>query len=216
MIISNKYKFIWFFPIGATASTSLFISLCELYDDADCKVLPWWVEERPDLGPAHPGAGPSGAPIVVHKHMTPSDLLDRGFDSKKFNEYCKIAVCRNPYTWIGSHLRKNNKITTFSNSSIYSAFESVWLKDTNHYDGQAPLLKNIDKIIKFEELPTQFENFKKRFSIKEDVKFRRITKHHEHTPINYINNYTHDGFKYVNERFVEDFELLGYEKLWTP
>jgi len=211
MIISNKYKFIWFFPVGHTASTSLFFSMREeLYDDKDCRIGKGLLRGE---NTSKEYAGDPAAPIVLTKHMPTDVALESGLSEEKFYSYTKISVCRNPYTLMGSMMRKNIGVTHFSEKNIKSYLNTPWMFNTQNYNGQTSLLCDVDKIIKFEELLKEFEKFKKDFLIEEDIPLVRYFRPHEHTEINYIENFTRDGINFMNERYAEDFEKLGYEKL---
>jgi hypothetical protein len=149
---------------------------------------------------------------VLHKHITPIELLDNGFDKKKFDEYRKIAVCRNPYTWMAAMSRKNMSIETYSAPLLSKFWRSRWITETNHAHGQYALLTHVDKIIHFEKLESEWEVFKTEFGINPWLPLRRIVKPHEHNRIDYIENYTRGGFQFVNEVCAQDFELLEYTK----
>ena len=103
MIISNKYKFIWAFPIGNTASTSIFFSLYHLHDDIEFSVKPF----DPEMVMHH--FNWKSASNYFNRHITFQDLLKIGFPKNKFYDYTKIVVCRNPYEWFGGMLYKNTK-----------------------------------------------------------------------------------------------------------
>jgi hypothetical protein len=227
MIISHKHKFIWFFLIGHTASASIFHSLRELYDDVDYRVGIGHKDARgyrfddprgfrllDSAGRYIEDCGLYTAPKELHKHSTPLELLDSGFDKKKFDEYLKIAVCRNPYTWMGAMARKNESVERYSRKNLQNFWDSRWIVDTNHANGQIPLLTHIDKIIHFEKLQSEWEVFKTAVGIKISLPLHRIVKPHERSSprIDYIENYSMDGFEFVNETCAQDFRLLGYRK----
>ena len=106
MIISNEYKFIWLFPIVHTASTSLFVSLRDFHDDEEFGVAPFNPEGSCESSLTRCPTGGRDMKFV-NAHAQAKDLLSAGFDKEKFEEYLKIAVCRNPYTWMGSIMRKH-------------------------------------------------------------------------------------------------------------
>ena len=92
MIISNKYKFIWFFPIPHTASTSLFKTLLPLYDDKECAIEEFLTEDQKNHNGAVPAhgklkAGSPEAKYVLHKHVLPTRAVAAGLDIQKYNEY---------------------------------------------------------------------------------------------------------------------------------
>lgn len=182
----------------------------KLYDDKECRVAQGLKKGRF----IHlEGAGDPNAPIVLLKHMTTNKALASGLSKDKFDSYTKISVCRNPYTLIGSMMRKNLNCTEFSEKNIRSFLKSPWMYNTQNYLGQAPLLREIDKIIKFEDIVRQFEVFKEEFSIKEDIPLVRYKKPHESIKLDYVKKFTRCGIDFVNEWYSEDFKKLGYDKL---
>jgi len=214
MIISHKYKFIWFLHNGHTASTSLLMSLQELHDDLDTYVSPQRLDHGHGSNPEQKISvgNPQAKWVFDSQHTTPEELLDKGFCPKKFDEYTKIVVCRNPYTWMGSMMRKNINVVHFSENTIRRFFASGWMTH-RHLSGQASLLKNIDKVIRIENLVEEFEKFKKDFAIEENILLRRFVKNHERIKVDYMKNYTSDGIEFMNKKFAQDFDHLGYEML---
>ena len=183
MIISHAHKFIWCFPVGHTASTSIMFSILGLHDDA--AYIPRPFQEEVETSNWTPDGALSDysddhevlkifadlkavelrprnfpLPKFLEKHSKASSLLDEGFDKKKFDSYLKIAVCRSPYTWMAAQMKKNKNIKLLNALEI-----NAYMKRSNWWgypqkNPQSFLLENIDKIIKFESLEEEFNQLK--------------------------------------------------------
>jgi len=208
MIISNRNKFIWFFPIGHTATTSLFFTLKALYDDevvrvgeGDSTINQSWHGED---------AGPVNAKLIVHKHFSPLMLYRLGYDKHKFISYTKIAVARSPYTWVASMMYKNEGIERFSENTITTYLNSPKWK----IDNQRGKLQMIDKLIKFEDLSTEFTRTLHELGV-DNMKLLYFKRPGVGGPnvksLDYMQNYTRCGFDLVNRIFKGDFEYLNYK-----
>ena len=213
MIISNKYKFIWFFPVCHTASTSLFMSLRTLHDDIEFGNATFASESQifyntTCFTATQEGKGrasPLPGMVLLNKHTEAKGLLQAGFDKKKFKKYLKIAVCRDPYTWVGSQSRKHN------NQPAEKWYNSRWARSAA--TGQVPLLADIDRVIKYEQLQIAFDNLKKELKIEEDISLIRVRKKMDAPDYDYLSYHTPSSIKFINEIYSQDFEQLGYEKI---
>lgn len=250
MIISHKYKFIWLFPVGHTASTSIWISLKELHDDEKFLGLysPEALKEFENNAatPAYiPNFAVKPAPdaIFLDKHASGDDLLNAGFDRTIFNDYTKISVCRNPYTWMAAQMRKNINQKKYTKESIGGYMGGNWFRAMSKINPQTHLLERVDKIIKFEQLEEEWYNLSSSSSAWEDLcsvhdydqsdvqlgvtipcgtKLKRLVKDYEYDQGTFSNasgkldhmlGYEPDGIELINEVCHEDFINLGYNKL---
>ena len=128
MIISHKYSFIFFCPVGNTASTSLQKSLLPYHDEPRIKnrYERNFVHELNEFNPfgcPTDYRGVVGDNLIVHKDIWPyfffntaSELKD--FDIERLKTYSRFSISRNPWDWLlGVYLKNLLPITSISRGS---------------------------------------------------------------------------------------------------
>lgn len=240
MIISHKHKFIWSFPIGHTASTSLFESLKYLHDDPNFFTAEWHEEiiSSPSPGLQKPILQNFGFhPDIQHytevqtsnpytkmpnekylnKHINVLNLLDNGFPEDLFNDYVKIAVVRNPYTRFAAGLIKDRDFTANTRVSLNTGrrYFNFWLKKKN----QCGLLGKVDyRLINFESLDSDLRLLKTEGILPNDFKLLHIRKPKDSNlsgcARNLMNVFYSDAtfIDWFHSVFDEDFRRLNYKK----
>ena len=236
MIISHKHKFIWSFPIGHTASTSLFQSLRHLHDDENFFTMEWeeeiLVEGKstrqkfgvcPDIqGDMHKWASDPKSKMPNHgylnKHAPISALVEQGFCTNLVNDYTKLAVVRNPYTWFAASLIKDiSGINKNSSVNLDRAISYHWQYNKNK--NQCDFLGNYDyRLIRFEKLDENIQLLKTKGILPSDVELMKIEKPRDNRSFDgdygWISNFYSDPsfLCWFHTVFAEDFIRLDYKK----
>jgi hypothetical protein len=128
VIISHKYSFIFFCPVGNTASTSVQKSLLPYHDEPRIKNrhernFEHKLNEPNPFGCPTDYRGFAGDNLVVHKDIWPHYFFDaisdlKGFDVELLKTYSRFAISRNPWDWLlGVYLKNLLPITAISRGS---------------------------------------------------------------------------------------------------
>ena len=240
MILSNKYKFIFFCPTGNCATTSVQKLLLPFHDESSVKNS-YEANFNHELNEVNPfgteqgfrGVIPLDNKLVVAKHCNPQGFLDYNFfDKYKFDSYLKFSVVRNPWSLVLAHYWKNfipESIRIKFKSSHSNPIPAQSFGVTNALQTINDMLSSeffnksqyqtlcdsegnflINEVIKFENLNKDLENLLVKLKIK-DFKLS-----HEQDNHNFLNDrtiYSDEAKDLVAETFKIDIEKFSYSFL---
>ena len=243
MIISHEHKFIFFKPMKV-AGSSIEVALSKICGDEDLQTGSEYQEEIEEFGYI-----PKNNELIYHSHTSPPLLYRRS--AKKWEDYQKITVVRNPWDLIVSYYwwsfnspassreNVNKPLETVShqlwtphindgNIEIQEKFQGYleqmaffrgtpygnegpervikWLADSTHefYDA------SIDRIIRFENIQEDFDQFCQDLDIEAQV-LPRLKSGQRKKTMHYRDYYDDYSSFLVKKEFRPLIDRFGYE-----
>jgi hypothetical protein len=230
MIISHKYKFIFFCPVGNCGTTSIQRSLLPHHDEPRIKN-----KYEENFADALNDKNPFGTPLhyegfvgdkenlIVNKHITPKAFFTqasqlRNFKTDIIKKYLKFAVRRNPWDWALAVFAKNfikledwTHQRSFGRAAVKEVMSLGGIQSQYEAhcdtDGGESL---IDTFLPFENLNESF------LSLMKELQVEGIDVFHEQNNKNvgqkkYRPYYTDEGREAIFHAFKTDIDMFHYE-----
>lgn len=229
MIISHKYKFLFFCPTGNCATTSIYKALLPFHDENKVERIYESNFEHPlnknPKGMSDPHEGVFNKKLIVSKHIPPSRFFGFNvFKDQDFENYTKFAVVRNPWDWcLSVFLKSASEAGSFLGQQTGFKFEAELLNITlnmiyrgkNFYKTQYDTVSETDKesyitdFLKFENLNDDFNQICSKLNLPP------LSLGHEQNNKNtaqkkYQKYYTETSREIVAKRFKKDIEIFNY------
>lgn len=212
MVISHKYKFIYFRPVGNCATSSIEAVLKPYHDDA--KQWP--------------------------QHIAPRDFFNES--NQKLKKYFKFAVVRNPWDWVLANFNKNlayikrtgiladgspnhesAKVVKASLNEAMDVYDNCargWAVEATsfvkqHFPSQYAAHCDdseclVDKFLRFENLKTEFADTLKNLRLP-NLKLPHKQNNNNQAQKKYQNWYGEKEKQIIHNHFKTDIDIFKYK-----
>ena len=217
MVISHKYKFIYFCPVGNCATSSIQAALGPYHDDA---------KQYDDNNGT--------------KHICPRDFFNES--NQELKKYFKFAVVRNPWDWVLATFSKNltyikqgslnpdgspnyesAKVVKASLNEAMDVYDNCargWAVEAtsfvkqnfaSQYEAHCDDFKClVDKFLHFENLKTEFEDTLKNLGLP-DLKLPHKQNNNNEAQKKYQAWYGEKEKQIIHDNFKVDIDIFKYE-----
>lgn len=228
MIISHKYKFLFFCPVGNCATTSIYKALLPLHDEKKVERIYEFnfehpLNKNPD-GISDPKEGIFNDSLIVSKHIPPSRFFSfNRFKEEHFKDYIKFCVVRNPWDWclavfLKSALdcgNKNFKDKFNFNDDLIDVTLGLILRGKNFNKTQYDTVSNekgetyITDFLKFENLDHDFKQILEKTGLP-PIGLGHEQNNKNNVQKNYQDYYSDKSQKIIERQFKKDIEKFNY------
>lgn len=226
MIISHKYKFLFFCPVGNCATTSVYKALLPLHDEKRVERIYEFNFEHPlNKNPKEildPQEGIHKDKLIVSKHIPPRRFFELNFfKEKEFENYIKFSIVRNPWDWClavflkASRFPCSQKGFFFNEDHFYNVLSKI-TTSKNFHKTQYDTLSNangecyITNFLKFENLSNDLTKICGKLAVP-PIELGHEQNNNNETQKKYQNYYTEKSRQLVGEYFKKDIEKFNYD-----
>ena len=229
MIISHKYKFIYFCPVGNCATSSVEAALEPYHDD----VKQYKGGNNITFADLHyEYKNQYYIDRMMIKHIPPREFFNES--NQKLKKYFKFAVVRNPWDWVLATFNKNltyvsrgdlkspkpfevdlnHAMTIYNNSARGWAVEATSFAKkhfASQYDAHCDDFEClIDKFLHFENLEIEFADLLKDLGLP-DLKLPHKQNNNNEAQKKYQNWYGEKEKQIIYDNFKTDIDFFKYE-----